>query len=200
MRLLPFVMTLGFAGAAEAKQWRYVGVHPVSAGAYCAIEVPHVHKRAPYRAKVLFRVHDGAYYFVGDPVVEVDYAGPRHAYHGHHPIQIGIGSTHYCSIDGPHHHAFAPVVMAGFEIRGGTYWYVDPLPRHDVEVYVDAPRPRASVAVHLPAPHVPRPHLVPVVPVPSLHVAPVVEHRHSVVVEHRHGKKKGHGRHRGHRR
>lgn len=180
------VFTLAFIGAAdaEAKQWKYVGVHPLSTGVFCYIEAPHVHAIAPHRPKVLFRMHDDHYFFVGDPVAH-DYAGHRHVYHGHHPIHVSvlfgdpIDHVEYCYLDGPHHHAFEPPPRAGFTTESGVFWYVGDMPpryrrgrraygRINV-VYAELPYrrpvvtvspPRGYVDLHIVTPRV-RVHAVP---------------------------------------
>ncbi len=118
------------ATVAHAGQHKYVGVHPISAKAddgLCYIEVPHVHVYAPKRAKVQYRVVDGYYHFVGDPVA-YEYDGPKHSYYGHHPIEITVDAPHteYCYIDGPHYHGFEPPSDATFKVHAGAYWYIGP--------------------------------------------------------------------------
>lgn len=133
--IVAIAFTLAFIGSAdaEAKQWKYVGVHPLSAGVFCYIEAPHVHAIAPPRSKVLFRMHDGYYFFVGDPVAH-DYSGHQHVYHGHHPIHLSvlfgdpIDDVEYCYLDGPHYHAFEPPPQVGFTTKAGAYWYVGDMP------------------------------------------------------------------------
>ena len=123
------------ASAADAgRVTLYVGAHPLSDGVFCVIEAPHQHAVVPAN-KVLYRVHDGHYHFVGDPVAH-GWEGPKHAYVGHHPIdmeaRLGIwlrDPDHddvYCYIGGPHYHAFAPPGHLKFELKGDAYWYVGP--------------------------------------------------------------------------
>lgn len=116
--------------AGRGKQVRYVGIHPVpraQGGGMCYIEGPHVHVFAAN--KLEYRDHNKANYFVGDPVA-YGYDGPKHAYKGHHPIQVHavVGDEHedveYCYLDGPHYHSFAPPPGPEFQIRGDAAFYV----------------------------------------------------------------------------
>src|SRR5690606_5390568 len=98
-------------------------------------EAPHVHVVAPRRAKVLYRVHDGAYAFVGDPVA-YGYEGPRHTYYGHHPVHLDVivdgappeADPEFCYLDGPHFHAWEPPAGVTFTVKGDASWYVGPFP------------------------------------------------------------------------
>jgi hypothetical protein len=133
-------LLVGFAAAADAQrsrasQHRYVGVHPVAeaaGGGVCHIEVPHVHVYRPARAEVHYRTVDGWHLFVGDPVAH-GYEGPRHAYHGAHPIEVDVivgapaargPRVEYCYLKGPHYHTYAPAAEADFVVRGDVHWYV----------------------------------------------------------------------------
>lgn len=118
------------ADADRRRQVRYIGLHPLpqaEGGGTCYIEGPHVHVFAA--DKIQYREHDGANFFVGDPVA-YGYEGPRFAYKGHHPIRVDVvvGDEHddleYCYLDGPHYHAFAPPRGRDFKLVGGTYFYV----------------------------------------------------------------------------
>ena len=129
------------AAAAESKQHRYVGIHPVpraQGGGMCHIQAPHVHVYAAMDAKVQFRDHDGWQHFVGDPVA-YGWDGPKHAYYGHHPVPVHVvvgddrEDTEYCYLDGAHYHAWAPPAELKLELEGGAYWYVGELPRAYVE-------------------------------------------------------------------
>lgn len=129
----------GTAIAGPTKQVHYVGIHPIpksTGGGICYIEGPHVHI---YDAdKIQYRDHEGAFYFVGDPVA-YGYDGEHHAYKGHHPIYVdvlvgGAPDTEYCYLNGPHYHAFAPPEGPDFVLAGNAYFYVDPPP----PVYVEA--------------------------------------------------------------
>jgi hypothetical protein len=147
------------AGSAVAgKQVKYIGIHPVAkahGGGFCHIEGPHVHTYAA--DNVQYRDHRGHKHFVGDPVA-YGYDGPKHAYKGHHPIQVdanieatagirvgephgdhaprtgGSPHTEFCYLDGAHYHYFAPYEGPDFKFVGGAYFYVGTPPR----AYVDA--------------------------------------------------------------
>jgi hypothetical protein len=134
----------GAALAANAKQVRYIGIHPLPKaddGGICYIEGPHVHIYAPSGEadKIQYRDHHGANYFVGDPVA-YGYDGKRYAFKGHHPIHVAavVGDDDpgdvYCYINGPHFHYFAPPDGPEFKIAGDAYFYVGDPPR----AYVDA--------------------------------------------------------------
>jgi len=143
-------VSLGAARTASADQVRYVGIHPVPAGGFCYIEGPHVHVYAPAKTKdktrVLYRVHDGSYYFVGDPVA-FGYQGPRHTYYGHHPVAVDVvvgdprpqHEVEFCYLDGPHYHYYTPPSDISFVVDGGAYWYAGTYPpayERDRKAYV----------------------------------------------------------------
>jgi len=140
------VASSGTALADKKKhQTRYGGVHPVNAKhgkGLCHIEVPHVHVYDPPSAKLQFREHDGAQYFVGDPVA-YGWDGPRFNYMGHHPlqvdIQVAVGApppADFCFISGPHFHAFAPppTMSADFSLTGDAYFYIGTPPPTYIEL------------------------------------------------------------------
>ncbi len=135
--LASFVLVgLAAPSIASAHHHRYAGPHPIpesGEGDFCHIQAPHVHVYAPQRAEVLYHDYDGWHHFVGDPT-PFGYEGPRHAYHGAHPVAMDAhvevhvaepAPRHrtYCYIKGPHYHTYEPVV-ADFEVRGGVHWYV----------------------------------------------------------------------------
>jgi hypothetical protein len=124
------------ARAAEAKQYRYVGEHPMAGGVFCHIRAPHVHISAPVKADLQYRQHDGWNYFVGDPVA-YGYDGPKYAYEGAHPIHVDVAvgepepsgdAIVYCYLKGPHYHVVAPPPDTHFALRGDVYWYVGDFP------------------------------------------------------------------------
>jgi hypothetical protein len=132
------------AGKGRAKQIKYVGPHPIGkahGGGVCHIEVPHVHVYMPSDVKVQYRVVDGGYYFIGDPVA-YGWDGPKYVYEGHHPVAVGElvydhrgeDDVEYCYIDGPHYHYYQPAAELSFEMKGDAYWYTGEFP----EAYVDA--------------------------------------------------------------
>ena len=123
-------VTPAAAGNKYGRQVRYAGVHPVAkgeGGSMCHIEAPHVHIYQPN--KLEYRVHADNHVFVGDPVA-YGWDGPKHAYKGHHPVQVdvvgGVGDphTHYCYLDGPHYHSWEPPESPEFKVVGGAYFYV----------------------------------------------------------------------------
>jgi hypothetical protein len=186
---LAAVMALGtLAARADARgggHVRYVGVHPVVAeygGGFCYIEFPHVHVYEPQRPDVLYRPHDDGHHFVGDPV-PYGYEGPKHAYYGHHPIDVDfvVGDdgdhTEYCYLEGPHYHPYGPPPEGHFALKGGVYFYAGDFPR----VYTEA-RPRYAKinAVYRPLRYS-RPVVV-VSPPPEYHGPVVVEEPTTVVV------------------
>lgn len=127
--LVCILVTPAVAGSKYGRQVRYAGVHPVAnsdGGGMCHIEAPHVHI---YPAnKLEYRVHADNNIFVGDPVA-YGWDGPKHAYKGHHPIQLdavaGVGDpyTHYCYLDGAHYHGWEPE-GPDFKVVGDAYFYV----------------------------------------------------------------------------
>lgn len=146
---------------ADAKHFKYAGGHPITAspdGGFCYIEVPHVHVYAPARPRVLYRVHDESYVFIGDPV-RFGYDGPKHAYRGHHPlhfhVDIGVGleapddDLGRCELDGLHYHYFEPAPVATFTVEDGIYVYAG-VPTVQVEAPVIAVEPEVhgEVEVH----------------------------------------------------
>lgn len=172
-----FVVSLATARAAEAKQVKFVGVHPIAAeygGGFCYIEVPHIHIYEPRDAGVQYRVHDGAYFYVGDPVA-YGYDGPKHAYYGPHPVQVNAivedddPDVVYCYLEGPHYHYYQPVAEAKFAVKGGVYWYTG-----DFDPGYERDRPKfAHINVEMKPIHYARP--VVVVAPPPEYRGPIVE-------------------------
>jgi hypothetical protein len=133
----------GRQGQGRPHQVRYLGPHPIIAsegGGFCYIEVPHIHIYDPARPKVLYRMHDGGYDFVGDPV-GYGYQGEKHAYYGPHPVVLNVDihgdvdpdEDEYCYLEGPHFHEYAPPPQAKFTVQGDAYWYVGALPHAYIE-------------------------------------------------------------------
>lgn len=220
MSIVAIVAGLATAAPAKpAKQVTYVGVHPLPGATFCHIEGSHVHLQAPEHADVLYRVHEGRYFFVGDPA-PFGYEGPKHAYYGHHPIVGNDFPDSFCYLDGPHYHVTTPDAPT-FVLRGGAYWYTGDWPK----IYkVEAPRftkinvvyepllyarPVVTVA---PPPEYRPPVIEVVVKAPKTIVVtkPVVRVRAPVIVidagydydvhyyRHRHHRKKHHHHHRHH--
>ena len=134
---LVLLTTLAVAGK---KQVRYIGIHPIpkaEGGGFCNIEGPHVHVFGAN--KLEYRDHRGHNHFVGDPVA-YGYDGPRHAYKGHHPIEVHavVGTpepdVEFCYLHGPHYHYFTPPEGPDFRLAGEAYFYVGTPP----PVYVEA--------------------------------------------------------------
>jgi hypothetical protein len=133
------VMTSATALAERGRQVRYVGIHPIAkadGGGTCYIEAPHVHM---YPAdKVRYRDHRGSNFFVGDPAAH-GYDGPKHAYKGHHPINVhavvGDDDTdvEYCYLDGAHYHSFEAPEGPDFKVVGEVAFYVGTPPRPYIE-------------------------------------------------------------------
>ncbi|QSQ21925.1 hypothetical protein JY651_43405 [Pyxidicoccus parkwayensis] len=131
-------LLLTAAGTAEAKQWKYAGMHPRTgqpADGLCHIEITHVHTAAPVNADVLYRTHDGVYVFIGDPT-PFGYEGPRHAFYGHHPVVLNVivhvdadkDDVAYCYHDGPHYHAYEPPPHHRFVEKEDVSYYAGDYP------------------------------------------------------------------------
>ncbi len=129
----------GVASAGRGKQVKYIGIHPVAkahGGGFCYIEGPHVHVFGA--DKLQYRDHRGHQHFVGDPVA-YGYDGPRHAYKGHHPIQVdvvvgdGHPDTEFCYLNGAHYHNFTPPPGPEFKVSGDVHFYVAEPPRAYIE-------------------------------------------------------------------
>ena len=88
LSLLTMACLLAAPAAARADVVvHYIDPHPLPPQLHkgmCFIEGPHVHAYQPHKT-VLYIKRAGGYTFVGDPV-EFEPSGPRHAYHGHHPV------------------------------------------------------------------------------------------------------------------
>lgn len=132
-------LTSATAHADRSKQVRYVGIHPIAkahGGGTCYIESPHVHIFPA--DKIQYRDHAGSNFFVGDPVA-YGYDGPKHAYRGHHPIQVDVvvdddhDDLEFCYLDGPHYHSFASE-GPDFKVVGDVSFYVGTPPK----AYLDA--------------------------------------------------------------
>jgi hypothetical protein len=125
---------------AEAKQVKYVGIHPRTGkanGGLCHVRAIHVHPVAPASASVLYRVHDGIYFFIGDPV-PFGYEGPKHQYYGHHPVTFSVvigkdladdqDQVEYCYLEGPHFHFFEPPEDHDFVEKKDVHFYAEEFP------------------------------------------------------------------------
>jgi hypothetical protein len=138
MLLLVAGVTVAFAAvgarAAEAKQFKFVGEHPIPGGGFCHIHAPHVHVYGPANQGVLYRDHRGWSHFVGDPVA-YGYDGPKVSYAGPHPVVVRQAlddedgdQVVYCYLKGPHYHIEAPPEGGHFAMRGNVYWYTGDFP------------------------------------------------------------------------
>ncbi|WP_375758395.1 hypothetical protein [Corallococcus exercitus] len=135
---LATALLLMAASAAEAKQWRYAGMHPRTGqprDGLCHLEAPHVHSAAPLHADTLYRTRDNVYVFIGDPT-PFGYEGPRHSYYGHHPvvlnvivnIDVDVDVVEYCYHDGPHYHAYEPPPRQQFVDKEDVHFYAGEYP------------------------------------------------------------------------
>lgn len=135
---LSAVLLLVAAGAAEAKQWKYAGLHPRTGqpgDGLCHLETTHVHSVAPQHADTLYRTRDNVYVFIGDPT-PFGYEGPRHSYYGHHPvvlnviinIDVDVDDVEYCYHDGPHYHAYEPPPRQQFVDKEDVHYYAGEYP------------------------------------------------------------------------
>lgn len=111
---------------------RYQGLHPLAPhqGAFCYIDVPHMHRVPPPDLRVYLVSKDGTNIFVGDPAA-LGYDGPKFGYYGPHPLAIsnvpGLPST-FCYISGPHYHAAPQPPSPALVEKAGVTWYLGPLP------------------------------------------------------------------------
>jgi hypothetical protein len=111
---------------------RYHGIHPVSPhqGAFCYIDVPHVHRISPPDQRVYLMLKDGENLFVGDPVA-LGYDGPKIGYFGPHPLAVADAPGEppvFCYLTGPHYHATAQPASPSLVEKAGVTWYLGPLP------------------------------------------------------------------------
>ncbi len=119
--------TVGVAGIAK-----YRGMHPLSphVGAYCYIDLVHVHAKAPPDMRVYRVLPNQEHLFVGDDAA-LGYDGPRHGYFGPHPLTFpGLSTPEptFCYLRGPHNHARKPESDQKFVFKDGVYWYVGAWP------------------------------------------------------------------------
>lgn len=175
---LSAVLLLTAAGVAEAKQWKYAGLHPRSgqpADGLCHIESTHVHTAAPVHADTLYRTRDNVYVFIGDPT-PFGYEGPRHAYYGHHPVVINViinidvdeDDVEYCYQDGPHYHAYEPPPRHKFVEKEEVSYYAGEYPE---EYKQESPKLLRVNAVYRPWS----------APRPVVRVAPPPEYRGPII-------------------
>jgi hypothetical protein len=113
--------------AAPGGGFCYAGPHPVDnrvAGgpAWDEAQGPHLHFYAPVDLR-LFTLHDGCYYFVGDPT-DFGYHGTTFQYYGAHPVLEAYGGG-WCFMIGGHAHAWRPW-SANFVVMGPWYYWHGP--------------------------------------------------------------------------
>lgn len=107
---------------------KYRGIHPLPphGGAFCYLEIPHVHARAPSDMRVYRTLPNDENVFVGDDVA-LGYEGEKHAFFGPHPLNkpaLPSTETFYCYIRGAHFHATPPPPGPSFVAKDGVAWYV----------------------------------------------------------------------------
>ena len=136
--LVTAVAITGIATATAPPPVKYAGIHPRTGrpeGGVCYIQFVHAHRFEPANAHVLYRIHGGAYFFIGDPV-PFGYDGARHSYYGHHPVLVNAvledeasdDHVEYCYLDGPHFHSYAPPRGHRFVEQDGVHYYADEYP------------------------------------------------------------------------
>ncbi|WP_375758795.1 hypothetical protein [Corallococcus exercitus] len=176
---LSALLLLTAASAAEAKQWKYAGMHPRTgqpADGLCHIEMMHVHTAAPMYVDTLYRTHDNAYVFIGDPT-PFGYEGTRHPYYGHHPvvlnviinIDVDVDTVEYCYHDGPHYHAYPPPPRQEFVEKEDVHYYAGEYP----DAYKQESPKRGRVNTVYRTWSAPRP-VVTVAPPPEYH-GPIIQ-------------------------
>ena len=95
------------------------GPHPAPGGGWEATQTPHVHNYAPFDLR-LFSVHNGCYYFIGDPR-DFGYTGQTYSYYGAHPIADEYGGG-WCFMVGPHSHWWRPWSPYFTTVGPWYYW------------------------------------------------------------------------------
>lgn len=111
------------AGGPESVIYYYYGEHPVNGlygDGFCFEESYHTHNYQPEYVD-FYVFQEGYYYYIGDPWF---FAYPYHLYwfYDPHPVVINL-IVHWCYIDGPHTHAFAPEPVKFFVFSDGAYMY-----------------------------------------------------------------------------
>ena len=111
---------------------KYRGIHPLfpHTGAFCYIDVTHVHRKRPSDLRVYRVLPNDEYLFVGDPVA-LGYVGPTKAYFGPHPLDVGALSSLekiFCYIRGAHFHAQESQPSRSFVSKAGVYWFMESFP------------------------------------------------------------------------
>lgn len=124
------------ARGASVAMTKYAGMHPLSPhqGAFCYIDVVHLHRVPPPDTRVYALRKNGEYVFVGDPVA-LGYDGPKVGYYGPHVLNVPgqpADERLFCYLTGPHYHAVGPGPDASsFVLKDGVYWYQGAAPPVD---------------------------------------------------------------------
>jgi hypothetical protein len=111
---------------------KYRGIHPLFPhnGAFCYIDVTHVHRKRPTDLRVYRVLPDDEHLFVGDPV-SLGYVGPTRAYFGPHPLAFSglpVSPQIYCYLRGPHFHAQEAQPSTSFVAKNDVYWFMGTFP------------------------------------------------------------------------
>ena len=111
---------------------KYRGIHPLFPhnGAFCYIDVSHVHRNRPSDLRVYRVLPNDEYLFVGDPVA-LGYVGPTRAYFGPHPLAFaGLPASAQisCYLRGPHFHAGESEPSKSFVSKNDVLWFVGSFP------------------------------------------------------------------------
>jgi hypothetical protein len=112
----------GQAIPAQGGGYCFGGPHPAPGGGWEATTSPHMHDYAPFDLR-LFSLHDGCYYFVGDPR-DFGYTGETYSYYGAHPILDTYGGG-WCFMIGAHTHLWRPW-SPYFTVVGPWYYWNGP--------------------------------------------------------------------------
>jgi hypothetical protein len=111
----------------------YRGIHPrfPHNGAFCYIDVTHVHHKRPTDLRVYRVLPNEEHLFVGDPV-SLGYVGPTRAYFGPHPLAFpGVPPSIpvHCYLRGPHFHAQESQPSSpSFVAKNDVYWFMGTFP------------------------------------------------------------------------
>jgi hypothetical protein len=112
----------GQAVQSQGGGYCFGGPHPAPGGGWEATTSPHMHDYAPFDLR-LFSLHDGCYYFIGDPR-DFGYTGETYSYYGAHPILDAYGGG-WCFMIGAHTHLWRPW-SPYFTVVGPWYYWNGP--------------------------------------------------------------------------
>jgi hypothetical protein len=112
----------GVAVPAQGGGYCFGGPHPAPGGGWEASTAPHTHEYPPFDLR-LFSMHDGCYYFVGDPR-DFGYTGQSYSYYGAHPVASNYGGG-WCFMIGAHAHWWRPW-SPYFTVVGPWYYWNGP--------------------------------------------------------------------------